>query len=774
MATLTSMNNFLHKAKRSHKYSNFTLFSRRETEYSSRVKHKNSSNISSTIQRPYSTSNKKITFRNFKKPLNNKLIKPNIPSIFSENQSLLLTKTTSEKSSNKKKRIHVEDYFHRKNKSKTNQDNIAESILNLEKYYTPNTSFNIKKKKVNSNLNINSNAYFNDLKYINQIYLTEANIRKPLFAKNNLTLNNYNYDDYNEFINKDFSKNQDADILWKFMSDKSNYNIDENLKTEYNKRVINAKRKRINLGRAKKEEFMEKIRKQKYDKLTLNAKKELSLRIEEIYQNKLEYLDDRIEAFESWKSLNRNFLDNKIGDYLKFLMHKKAYEKNKVEDLLEKIILLKKDLNRLSSKMAKIEIEKNKILGWVYFQIKLKEKKTELPNYYKLILEKINLIDNFYETKMKSDKNSDFIHNSLISNSNTSSPSKKNFGKKALKRSAISANIDKGKEKPIIKLDNELISFLNKKEGKNEYLRIKEYKNSLIYRNYEEFNDRLLSIEREDLRLIEYNDFIKEKIFWLKKELDKATKEKKALLNIYNYNLQINLNELNRLKQRYSTMKEIIQNLEKNKNSNKSNNKINNKNNYKEKSKKRNKSAFIVSKKNKVKVFGKKELYIKINKLFNLCKLVNVKNQKDYEMLDEKRKDLKNNEIVYNFFYIEYCYNYLINEIKDFKINNKDGEKIIKTIMLEIERGHRIEKAEQMRKELRDKFIKLEYEVNKRNNKIYFLPYRKVREEMNIKKETIVLKNKDYQQPNFEDFIYEDNDDINSLNSFTYQDQSIQ
>ena len=302
---------------------------------------------------------------------------------------------------------------------------------------------------------------------------------------------------------------------------------------------------------------------------------------------------------------------------------------------------------------------------------------------------------------------------------------------------------------------------MNKKEGKSEYLRIKEYKNNLIFKNAEEFHEGLLSIEKEDLRLIEYNDFLKEKIFWLKKELDKVIKEKNKNNNIFNSNLRTNLNELHHLKQRHSTLESTFKYLEKNKNINKYNNRSNNK----IKNKKRNKSANITYKKAEVKKADKKLLYLKINKIFNLCKLVKFKNQKDYEILDEKRKLLKNDEILYYFVYIEYSVNYLLTEMNKYLNNHKDGEKGLKKIIFDIERSHRIKKAEEMKKHLREKYIKLEYEINKKNNKIYFLPYKKVKDVRKIKKEKIIIEDKGNKQPDFEDFI----DDDNANNNFSCQ-----
>ena len=751
MNTVNSSNRFLNRACNSNKYSNYTLFTRRETENSSQIKQKNISNINSSIQRPFSSTIKNISMRNLSKnsSSNNKVFK-----LFSENQSAIISKKLSK--SKKNRRIHIEDYFHKKNKCKTNKANIMKSILNLEKYYTPNTSFN-KNANIIPNYNINKNTYFNDLQYINDIYLTDVNLKKPI-PKNSISINldNFNFDDYGDNIYIDLSKKTNADILPKFMKDKSNYNYNEIVKTEYNERIINKKRRKINLCREKKNDFMAKIRSEKFDKLSLNSKKELCVRIQEIYKNKLEYLDDRIESFETWKKLNHDFFENKIGDYLKFLMYKKEYEKNKVENLLEEIIKIKKESNKIYSKIAKIELEKNKILRWVYFQIQLKEKRSVLPKYYKLILENINLIDKYYEIQYKKEKNSEIIqNNNYILSAKTPSPRKRDKKKKEIKK------INSEKENSNLILNSELVAFLNKKEGKSEYLRIKEYKNNLIFKNAEEFHEGLLSIEKEDLRLIEYNDFLKEKIFWLKKELDKVIKEKNKNNNIFNSNLRTNLNELHHLKQRHSTLESTFKYLEKNKNINKYNNRSNNK----IKNKKRNKSANITYKKAEVKKADKKLLYLKINKIFNLCKLVKFKNQKDYEILDEKRKLLKNDEILYYFVYIEYSVNYLLTEMNKYLNNHKDGEKGLKKIIFDIERSHRIKKAEEMKKHLREKYIKLEYEINKKNNKIYFLPYKKVKDVRKIKKEKIIIEDKGNKQPDFEDFI----DDDNANNNFSYQ-----
>ena len=780
MHRLSSPSPFLLKANKSRKYSNNTIFNRREAEYSSRMKPKNISNMSSSIQRPYSTI-RNVTLRNLthKKP-QSKLIKTFYPKLPTSTKSS--TYSTNESKSTTKNKIHVVDYFHSSNHSKNNPSYIIESIINLEKYYTPNITIYRHKKAKNGN-----NKYLNDIKYINQIYLTEVNVKKPEIKKNEDDIVNFNnFDDYcDEHIFIDYSKNQNADILLQFKKEKLNYNYEETIKTEHNDRIINNKRNRINIIKERVNDFMSKTRKEKTDKFALNAKKELYIRMKEIYQNKLEYLDDRINSFENWKKLNHDFFDQKIGDYLKFLMYKKEFEKNKCEEYVQEILQLKKELNKLASKMSKIELERYNILRWVFFQIKLKERRTELPLYYKDILENLNIIEKYYQNKLRKEKSSEIIQNmNSTSNKNISSNSpKKRERHKKYHKSIIEQNSDKEKEKEKdkdkdkektkdkdkendnLKLNNELIAFLNKEEGKKEYLRIKEYINQLIYKTAEDFNDRLLSIEQEDLRLIEKNDYTQEKLYQFRQEFEMHMKEKFQSYINYKSILRKKKNELNILKNRNTAMEEIIKLLKeshKNKKENK-NKKVSTRITKREDIiiKRRNNSECVIIKKPIINY--KKLLIIKIGKLFEICKQVKMKDENIYEILEEKRKLLKDNEILFYFVYIEFCVNYLLGYVETYKKTHKEGNKTIKNIQVDIERGHRIEKAIELRKQLIDKDIILEYEINQRNNKIYFLPYRKIFDIPRSKKEKIVITEKENRPPIFEDFIFADDDSYHNL-----------
>lgn len=760
-----NFNPFLYKANKSQKYSNNAIFNQREIEYS-KMRQKNISNIMPS-KRPYSTTAKSITMSNmFKKKSSNKLTKQFYPSIFTENKSSAFTSNNSKSStkSKAKNRIHVEDYFHSSSNSKNNPSYIVKSIINMEKYYTPNANFRKNKKKIS-----NYNSYFSEINYINKIYLTETDFKRPE-KKKDYSLSDFN--DYNDAEFIDYSKAQNSDILVKFMKDKSKNSYYESIKTEYNDKIIKDKNNRINIIRERVNDFMGKTRKKQFDKLALNSKKELWVRIQEVNQNKMEYLEDRIKSFETWKKLNHDFFDEKIGDYLKFLMYKKEYEKNKCEDYLQQIADIKKELNRLESKMSKIEQEKYNILRWVFFQIKLKEKKTRLPEYYKTILENINIIDKYYENKQKKEKTVEFNvnrTNTLTKSAFVSSPKKRHPHKKTNKVTSPAQSSDKEKEKKdeSITLEPELLAFLSKEENKAEYLRIKEYKNNLIYKNADEFYERLQSVEQEDLRLIEKNDYTQEKLYQFKQQLEIAKKEKQESNEMFYYNLEVKQNEIYRLKKSNTSMEEII-NLLKNNNKyknveNENENEKNNKNEEKEKEKKKEK---IKKKKKSPYAFlekkiinYKKLLYVKINKLFNICKKVTL-DQKDLDILDEKRKLLiKENESLYYFVYIEFCVNYLLNYVEKFKKTRKDGNKILKGIIYEIERTHRMEKNEELRRQLIEKDIRLEYKVNQRNEKIYFLPYRKVSDSTWKKKEKKIIENKRDDFPNFNDFIFDDTDD---------------
>ena len=764
-----NLNNLYLQISRTNKYSNDTLFGRRETEYSSLVKLPSpNSRLSSAFQRPYSSTIKVSMFNHHKRNI----------------LKLTKKKSTFSKDHPKsaiKKIFHEENYFY--NNNKTNNKSKFKSFIEFERYYNPkinNNMNNLKTKSKNSYMKTITNLCNDNIDYINTIYLTEANTKKNSLVMTKDLISNADFDSTISTTYHNYNKYKDAEVLSQFVKDRINFNKKENLKTALKDKTTDYKRKIINLKKESTSEFKEKLRNHNYFKFSLKSKEELCERTKEQNQNELGFINDKIESCKTWKKLNQDFFTDKIEEYLKFLMYQKSYEKNKVEDLVDEIINLKNDITRINSKMAKIELEKSKILRWIYFQIKLKEKMVILPSYYKTILENLNDISSYYDKQAKKLATS-YAPKSMETNKNfnilTISVKKRDRMKKSIKKTKVFHSFD-NIETPNLK--SELITLLNKKEAKEAYKRIKEYKTHLIY-TVDDFVDRMSCLERENLTLIKYHTDLKYKIKEYQKQLDKVIEEKNKILEIYNYNLSIELNELNRLKINHSTMENLIKvfknsyyfnndiksrrrtrfllNNDKGENfnmnidtiispislikANKKKNEINNRN------------------KSKNKKCTKEMLFTKISELYDLCKTIKFNDERHYEVLKEKEKILKNYGIIYSIFCIEYCVNYLMNFIHNYEKNHKDGPKNMKKILNEIERAHREKNAAELRKQRLQRHIKLEKDIEKRYNKVH-IHNRQVTTVVKKKKRKIeVIKTQKI--PSFDDFIFESSNDLENL-----------
>ena len=764
-----NLNNLYLQISRTNKYSNDTLFGRRETEYSSLVKLPSpNSRLSSAFQRPYSSTIKVSMFNHHKRNI----------------LKLTKKKSTFSKDHPKsaiKKIFHEENYFY--NNNKTNNKSKFKSFIEFERYYNPkinNNMNNLNTKSKNSYMKTITNLCNDNIDYINTIYLTEANTKKNSLVMTKDLISNADFDSTISTTYHNYNKYKDAEVLSQFVKDRINFNKKENLKTALKDKTTDYKRKIINLKKESTSEFKEKLRNHNYFKFSLKSKEELCERTKEQYQNELGFINDKIESCKTCKKLNQDFFTDKIEEYLKFLMYQKSYEKNKVEDLVDEIINLKNDITRINSKMAKIELEKSKILRWIYFQIKLKEKMVILPSYYKTILENLNDINVYYDKQAKKLTTS-YAPKSMETNKNfnilTMSVKKRDRMKKSIKKTKVFHSFD-NIETPNLK--NELITLLNKKEAKEAYKRIKEYKTHLIY-TVDDFVDRMSCLERENLTLIKYHTDLKYKIKEYQKQLDKVIEEKNKILEIYNYNLSIELNELNRLKINHSTMENLIKvfknsyyfnndiksrrrtrfllNNDKGENfnmnidtiispislikANKKKNEINNRN------------------KSKNKKCTKEMLFTKISELYDLCKTIKFNDERHYEVIKEKEKILKNYGIIYSIFCIEYCVNYLMNYIHNYEKNHKDGPKNMKKILNEIERAHREKNAAELRKQRLQRHIKLEKDIEKRYNKVH-IHNRQVTTVVKKKKRKIeVIKTQKI--PSFDDFIFESSNDLENL-----------
>ena len=149
-------------------------------------------------------------------------------------------------------------------------------------------------------------------------------------------------------------------------------------------------------------------------------------------------------------------------------------------------------------------------------------------------------------------------------------------------------------------------------------------------------------------------------------------------------------------------------------------------------------------------------LFIKILKIYENCRV----DDNDINNTNDNIIKLSIEEEIINMLkYIEIKVNELINKInlfikKENKISSKD---FIKKIKIEIEKDHKIEKAEIQKFKQKEKYKKLYEKIQERNNKIYFLPKKKI--DISKFKSKKSEKNEIRTEPNedkkIEDFLFE-------------------
>ena len=122
----------------------------------------------------------------------------------------------------------------------------------------------------------------------------------------------------------------------------------------------------------------------KYNSLIKN---EVKLRMDEKKDNSIQLMNDKINSLNKLKKFENNVFNNKLVEYVKFIKLKQDTEEKYDLSLINQIYSLKKDISSLTNKIRKIQIEKNNIIHWILLQIKIKEKKLYLPEYYTKIVE---------------------------------------------------------------------------------------------------------------------------------------------------------------------------------------------------------------------------------------------------------------------------------------------------------------------------------------------------------------------------------------------------
>jgi hypothetical protein len=477
----------------------------------------------------------------------------------------------------------------------------------------------------------------------------------------------------------------------------------------------------------------------------------------------------------------------------------KEKEKINSDSLLNQINNLKKDVKNLQNKIAKKEYEKAQILKWIYFLIKMKEKKLVLPAYYKKIiethferkkekrktiaikLENLKLLHNneqkfiFYHedkfpTKDHSNKLIAHVRLSTYNNDISSFQSDKTkkyveskFKNKKLKlvtKNTISFKrnnyknslIKQSEPNPNHHIFNFDESFeTNKKMKKtfdkliqdginsNEINRISRYKLYLIYNTPDDLEDRLNELQNENIQLLHQYEVSRKKLF-AKRLKYKDIFDNRIGTDYEDINNRIRQREI-RLNQVMKKHENFLKQFEYAKKS------LVEKKNVVNIKQKRNKS---LNKKPITKESLRKELLKKIENIYELC----VKNIEDRQRFEDYEQKFKK-DIIFMLTVIELFVVYLKSKLNFNDKSDIAKYDLMKKIKNDIEHRHKIEKGIILRLKEKERFLTFQEIIEEKMNKILFLQKRRIIPVYNLDN---VNKKKKYsveKKINFEDLMFD-------------------
>ena len=545
--------------------------------------------------------------------------------------------------------------------------------------------------------------------------------------------------------------------------------------------------------------MLNKIREYKYSNYLNEQKKEINKTSIENSKNNLEFLTDKINMLNNIKNNYSINISNKLGEYSKFILKYKEKEKINSDSLLNQINNLKKDVKNLQNKIAKKEYEKAQILKWIYFLIKMKEKKLVLPAYYKKIiethferkkekrktiaikLENLKLLHNneqkfiFYHedkfpTKDHSNKLIAHVRLSTYNNDISSFQSDKTkkyveskFKNKKLKlvtKSTISFKrnnyknslIKQSEPNPNHHIFNFDESFeTNKKMKKtfdkliqdginsNEINRISRYKLYLIYNTPDDLEDRLNELQNENIQLLHQYEVSRKKLF-AKRLKYKDIFDNRIGTDYEDINNRIRQREI-RLNQVMKKHENFLKQFEYAKKS------LVEKKNVVNIKQKRNKS---LNKKPITKESLRKELLKKIENIYELC----VKNIEDRQRFEDNEQKFKK-DIIFMLTVIELFVVYLKSKLNFNDKSDIAKYDLMKKIKNDIEHRHKIEKGIILRLKEKERFLTFQEIIEEKMNKILFLQKRRIIPVYNLDN---VNKKKKYsveKKINFEDLMFD-------------------
>ena len=442
-----------------------------------------------------------------------------------------------------------------KNYNKKNKNDEQTNIVNniLFSFY----SFQNEKKSSHSELSKKNNNQltakslfsktsnnFNDTSFPFYITQTEPNIINKPRNKKNIKSRNYNLIKIDKCKTSN-NKNNDEFIFQQKYKTFSNFNKYNKIRQEEidNKKanLINLKMCKLrsiykdNLFNAK--QYIDKTRTILNIKYSTSIKQERKKVNEEILDNQKEIVDEDIKSLNNIKSLYNQYFNHKLAEYIKIIFKRKELERKLDSSLINQIYSLKREITHLINKIRKIESEKYNIIQWLLFQIRVKEKKLFLPNYYLKILE-CNLNRS---NKQRRTARADIRINY---------PTKK--AKSTIEKFKLS-NKEQNNENEFLGIEQD------------EILRILKYKQNLIFETPEEFWDEIKSIENKNIKLFSLSDILHSEIKKLKAQYYKIISEKLSYDSLIVKNIKNVEMELEENKKRHNDLLKLLNDYKKDK-----------------------------------------------------------------------------------------------------------------------------------------------------------------------------------------------------------------
>ena len=564
-------------------------------------------------------------------------------------------------------------------KIKENFNNSNSKIIrNLSTTFNTNISIINNSKTLSNNIsdtNINKNKIKKNKDFI------PIRKKKTLLEKPPTPLNLYSKKLYLTEANSPKVNNDNNSIEQK---------KEENLNLEKLKNMkfipYDKKNPKINIGKnIRLLDYINKTREYHLIKYSLNLKKERVNKIINAKQSEINSINDTIKTLKKYEKKFNDEYYIKYNKYLKIIERQIEEEKKINHNLMLKINDIKKEIFIIESKIQKTQFEKEKMSRWFFLQIQVKEKIKDFPIYYK------EVIDNY-----------------------------------------VPKTIEKKKT-------NKVKS--NKKYSDEELSKIKAYKYKIIFESADEFLNEFDKITELTLQNLKKNELIKEEVEKVKKEQNDILFNTIKTKQLENNKMKNTIEKLNTLKNNYK------KNLHKKK-------ELESRKNPKEKKLKEIQSTENIFKYNQKKnmnttkkilfnslstenLTGKNKtnnysmLYNKIYEIFEITLSFgnNVENLNlnlfTNHDISNKINDTMENKMLIMLEYIEIILNILI-EINNKYKNDKNLNKEFKKANINVEHYNRHKKYLKQIEDLKEKRNDVIQKIQKRINKKFFLPHRRM------------------------------------------------